>query len=155
MTELRHKTLPGQQPLPLDLETAPDTPPQPLGYRWFVGGFLAIEGLVTLSIGLSFLIGFWPPFSTGAAHRPHPISQIGLWITVLALIYMVVVGVSMALYNRRNPFGPHDQPPHHPDDAVGRMRRYAAMKNRTYYIFDNSICNDEDAENANRARDLY
>lgn len=139
--------------LPLDLETAPDLPGKPLGYRAYVGGVLYIEGLVVLLMGTMLLTSYWPPVS--AFGRPaNPVSRLGLWMAGGALCYMVVVGVGIFLYNRWKP-GRLDPRLVDNRSIVLRARRYASMKKRTRYIFDNTICCERDAEEAMRARDMY
>lgn len=143
-----------QQPLDLDLETAPDKPPRRLGYRGYVGGVLYIEGIIVLVMGLMLMTAYWPPIRVNE-YPPNPVSRFGLWMVAGALIYMVVVGILIFVYNLRHPL-PRSRGSRDEDNAlVWRARRYASMKRRTRYIFDNTICCQKDAEEAQRARDLY
>lgn len=73
----------------------------------------------------------------------------------IAVLYMVVVGVSVFLYNLIKPATDAPGLETREAGAVSRARRYASMKKRTRYIFDNTICCEADAEEAMRARDLY
>ncbi len=139
-------------PLPLDLETAPEFAPRPRGVRAYVGGLLYIEGAVVLLMGLVILGSYWPPVE--AYGRPaNPVSKLGLWMVIAALIYMVVVGIGVFLYSLWKPgrFARYDDT----RPLVVRARRYASMKRRTRYIFDNTITCEEDAEEAIHARNLY
>ncbi len=142
------------EPLPLDLETAPDEPARPLGDRVYVGGVLYVEGLVVFFMGLTLLSTYWPPI---VAHgKPaNPVSQLGLWMAGLALLYMVVVGIAIFVYNLARPATVPPEIISKEPGAVSRARRYACMKRKTRYIFDNTICCESDAEDAIRARDLY
>jgi hypothetical protein len=141
--------------LPLDLETAPELPARPLGYRAYVGGVLYVEGLVVLLMGLTLLASYWPPVS--AFGKPaNPVSKVGLWMAGSALVYMVVVGLGIFCYNLWKPGGRHAGTAAAEERSmVLRARRYASMKKRTRYIFDNTICCERDAEEALLARDLY
>ena len=154
MNLIRHKASaqPGK-PLDLDLETAPDTPPDVSGFRAWVGGLLYIEGIVVLLLGSLLLAGYWPP-TAGDGQRPNPVGQLGLWIVITALAYMICVGFGFFIYHLVQPL--RSAPlPNHSSGAVQRARRYAAMKKRTYYIFDNTIKSPADADDAMKARDLY
>lgn len=142
------------QPLPLDYETAPAEAPRPTGFRAYVGGVLYVEGIIVLIMGAMLLTGYWPPVPAHG-EPANPISQIGLWLAGGALFYMVVVGVGIFVYNLMHPSSRIGRGDHHPDGAVLRARRYAAMKRRTYYIFDDTIHCEKDAEDAMKARDLY
>jgi len=143
-------------PLPLDLETAPEYPAQPLGNRAYVGGVLYVEGFVFLLMGLVLLFSYWPPVKA-YGHPPNPISRLGMWIVMTSVSYMVVVGVGIFLYNLWRPGGLHSSRSRataEPAIAL-RARRYASMKKRTRYIFDCTICSERDADEAMAARDLY
>ena len=143
-----------QNPLDLDLETAPDTAPEPLSFRAYVGGVFYLEGIVVLLIGLILMTSYWPPI---AAHgRPaNPISQVGMWVVVSALVYMIIVGLGFFLHNLRNPTVKVARDDGHRAGVLSRARRYASMKKRTYYIFDSTIRCARDAEDAMEARKLY
>lgn len=139
--------------LPLDFETAPDAPPKSTGFRAYVGGVLYVEGLVVLLMGLTILGSYWPPVE--AWGKPaNPVSKVGMWMAAAALAYMVVVGVGIFLYNLWKP-GSRFTRSEDTRPLVVRARRYASMKKRTRYIFDNTVCCENDADEAIRARDLY
>lgn len=143
--------------LPLDLETAPDEPPRPVGYRAYVGGVLYVEGFVVLLMGIVLLLSYWPPVS--AFGKPaNPASKLGLWMAVGALVYMVVIGIGIFLYNLWRPGAAAARSARvvtKEPGVVMRAQRYAAMKKRTRYIFDYTISCEQDADDALRARDLY
>jgi len=156
MNVLRRKRngRPSTTSLDLDYETAPASAPKPLSIRAYVGGVLYVEGFIVLIMGSMLLLGYWPPVSAHG-HRPNPVSQIGLWLVAGALIYMVVVGIGAFLYHLFKP-APHFTEIDHPHQGViTRARRYASMKRRTYYIFDDTIRCQQDAEDAMKARELY
>jgi len=148
--EPRHPT----DPLDLDYETAPASAPKPLGVRAYVGGVLYVEGIIVLIMGSMLLLGYWPPVSAHG-HRPNPVSQLGLWLVAGALIYMVVVGIGAFLYHLIRPAPRFRELDHPRSGVISRARRYASMKRRTYYIFDDTIRCQQDAEDAMRARELY
>lgn len=155
MQQMKNKhPLPINEPLSLDLETAPDEPARPLGYRAYVGGVLYVEGFVVLLLGLTLLTSYWPPVEA-YGKPPNPVSRLGLWMAGSALVYMVVVGVFVFLYNLWRPGSRAAKTKNVEPGVVVRARRYASMKRRTRYIFDNTIACEDDAEEAIRARDMY
>ena len=143
--------------LPLDLETAPDEPARPLGYRAYVGGVLYVEGIVVFLMGAVLLASYWPPIAVGD-EPANPASKLGLWMAGGALVYMVVIGIGIFFYNLWRPgaaMARSAQAVTREPGVVLRARRYASMKKRTRYIFDNTISCPQDADDALRARDLY
>lgn len=149
----RNSIAQSQAPLSLDLETAPDEPARPLGYRAYVGGVLYVEGIVFLLIGLTLLASYWPPVEA-YDRPPNPVSRLGLWIAAGSMIYMIVVGAIIFFYNLWRP-GSTVRTEGKEPALVVRARRYASMKKRTRYIFDNTILCEQDAEEALRAREMY
>jgi hypothetical protein len=150
-TNVPRRNPPGQ--LPLDLETAPDEPGRPLSNRAYVGGVLYVEGLVVLLMGATLLGSYWPPVSAGG-EPANPVSKVGLWMVAASLFYMIAVGVGMFFYNLCKPGRDEPAAPEDRRSMVLRARRYASMKKRTRYIFDNTICCERDAEEALLARDM-
>lgn len=141
-------------PLDLDLETAPDAPPRPLGLRAYVGGVLCVEGLVVLGMGLSLLVTYWFPSQSRPA-AVNPVARLGFWLVYAALIYMVVVGLALWVHRTVRPAARPEPDSALDSGVVSRARRYASMRKRTYYIFDNTLHCARDAEEAMEARRLY
>lgn len=145
---------PRHEPLDLDYETAPETARKSFGRRAYVGGVMYLEGIIVLAIGIMLLTTYWPPVSA-YGRPPNPISRIGLWVSVVALVYMIVVGVVIFAYNLCRPGSKGSDDQHLDCGVVSRARRYASMKKRTFYIFDKTIRCAKDAEDAMKARKLY
>lgn len=143
------------EPLPLDLETAPDLPRDPLPHRTYVGGVLYIEGLVVLVMGITLMLSYWPPVRTGEIPA-NPAGKLGMWLTVGSITYIIVVSIGVFLYNCVRPTARLEKLASGSEPGtVTRARRYASMKRRTRYIFDDTIYCERDAEEAMAARNMY
>lgn len=150
----RTKPVAVQEPLSLNLETAPAEPAPTRGRRFYVGGFLGIEGVMVLLIGMTLMLSYWPPVA-GEVVPANPVSRLGMWVCFAAMLYMVVVTIVMLAFNRRAPRASAREELAGAPPIVIRARRYASMKRRTRYIFDDDIRCEEEAEEAIHARQLY
>lgn len=131
--------------LPADSLPAPS-----LSKRAFVGGVLYIEGLITAFFGMVFLFSYWPPISVGDT-KANPISQVGMFITVAAVSYLIIACTFMFFYNLLRPHRP--EIPTEETSLQYRARRYAATKEHLQpYLFDAAIRNEEEADEAYLAR---
>lgn len=74
---------------------------RPEGIRNLIAGFLVIEGVVALLVGLGLMLAYWPPVENGA--MADPIGFAGLGIVGASLAYMLVVGLGLRLYNQLRP----------------------------------------------------
>jgi len=88
---------------------------RPEGVRHLIAGFLVIEGLVALAVGLVLMLIYWPPVQNGA--MADPISFVGLGITGASIAYMVFVGLGVKLYSLLHPLpGPEQAQAEEPED---------------------------------------
>jgi len=115
-----------------------------------VGGLLYVEGIICLLVGLSMLLGYWPPYAP-PGKKANPVSLVGAWITGGSLAYMVLVGLGFFIYNLLRP-GKAEEP----NPLVERAERYAQVRGvrRSAYLWDETICCEEDAAEADLARQI-
>jgi hypothetical protein len=124
--------------------------PRTFGLRAYVGGFLYVEGIVCLLLGLVLLLAYWPPYSTSAGTKPNPVSLVGLWICGFSVAYMFLVGAGFFVYNLLRPPQPEQQ-----SHLAERADRYRAAEGNHLYLFDQTICSHDDADEAWLVRQLY
>lgn len=109
---------------------------------------------MVLLIGMTLMLSYWPPVASETMPA-NPVSRLGMWVCFAAMIYMTVVTIVMFTFNRRAPRASALDELAGAPPIVIRARRYASMKRRTRYIFDDDIRCEEDAEEAIHARELY
>ena len=115
-----------------------------------MGGFLYVEGIVCLLLGLVLLISHWPPYSPGAGIRANPVSVVGLWVCGFSVTYMILVGAGFFVYNLLRPPQPEVQ-----SHLAERADRYRAAEGNQLYLFDETICSHDHADEAWLVRQLY
>lgn len=120
------------------------------GFRIWVGGVLYVEGVVCLLLGLSMALIYWPPYAVGR-DPANPISVVGCWITGFSVAYMIVVGLGLFAYSLLRPQRSEvvAVPP-----VAARAARYR-VQDRSAYLFDDTITCEEEADEAQLARQLY
>lgn len=74
---------------------------RPEGVRHLIAGFLVIEGLVALVVGLGLMLVYWPPVRNGA--MADPVGFVGLGIVGASVAYMIFVALGVKLYNLLRP----------------------------------------------------